>query len=243
MYTRAFGRLVTHSVLPSGATPMPCDGDPLNGPLSTLSAGISFGSSRRPTSLCCATSTIAKPWIIRELDKHPLRRPVGVHLEGDGPDALVERQRPDWFLALLIDDGHQLAAIEPATMNLPSGVTHVLWTPPFVGMFFTRSSDAVSMTSDGSRRQTMPTYTRRLSLLIEMLFGRPLSAIFFTDFGVPAVHRVKRSARLSRRRTGATRWPNAAAPWSSGTPLTLPDDRFFVRIDQIDVVAPRISSG
>ena len=55
-----FGRLVTQSVLPSGATPIPCDGDPLNGPLSCWSTGIS-GSVTRLTSFRCWKSTTAKP--------------------------------------------------------------------------------------------------------------------------------------------------------------------------------------
>ena len=37
--------------------------------------------------------------------------------------------------------------IDPATTNLPSGVTNVLWMPPLVGMVLIFCSDAVSMTS------------------------------------------------------------------------------------------------
>src|SRR6476619_7000211 len=40
-YTLWLVRLVTHNVFPSGATPMPCDGDPLKGPGSRCASGIS----------------------------------------------------------------------------------------------------------------------------------------------------------------------------------------------------------
>ena len=45
---------------------------------------------------------------IRQLHEEPLRRAVGVRLERDWPDAFVE-QRPERFVRLLVDDGHELA--------------------------------------------------------------------------------------------------------------------------------------
>ena len=50
-----------------------------------------------------------------------------------------------------------LSAIEPATANLPSGVTYTLWISPFTAMVFTLVSDAVLMTSTAPGACRMPT--------------------------------------------------------------------------------------
>ena len=86
---------------------------------------------------------------VGDLHEHPLGRAVGIGLERDRPHAVVERHasRPA-HSCLTSMTVICRPAIDPATTNLPSGVTNVLWMPPLVGMRLDAScSDAVSMTS------------------------------------------------------------------------------------------------
>ena len=68
-----------------------------------------------------------------------------------------------------------LLAIDPATANLPSGVTYTLCTSPATGTVAMRFSEDVSMTSSAPGASRMPTYTFRPSFVMSTLFGRPLS--------------------------------------------------------------------
>jgi hypothetical protein len=50
-----------------------------------------------------------EPVEVRDLHEHPSGGSVGVGLEGDGPDAVLEVERPERLLGLLIDDGEVLS--------------------------------------------------------------------------------------------------------------------------------------
>ena len=97
--------------------------------------------------------------------------------------------------------------------------------PPFVGMLFTFSSVFVSMTSTAPGADTIPTYTRAPSLLIEMLFGRPVSGIFLVVCSVlpSTTCRVCSASLLKKKRLPSG---NAAAPWLIGMPLISPTIAF-----------------
>jgi hypothetical protein len=60
---------------------------------------------------------------VGELHEDALGRAVGAGLDRHRAHAEIERQLPDRDLALEIDDGHELAGIEPVIRCLPSGVT------------------------------------------------------------------------------------------------------------------------
>ena len=128
----------------------------MNGPLSTLSAGTSFGSSIRPVSFRCAKSTIANPWKSESWTKIRFVDPSAFVSNASGRTPSLKSVHTVSSVVRSITV-ISLPAMEPATRYLPSGVTYTLWMPPLVGMLFTRSSDAVSMTSTAPGDDTMPT--------------------------------------------------------------------------------------
>ena len=150
------GRLVTQSVFPSGATPRPCDGEALNGPLSTFSAGMSLGSITRPTSFRAAKSTIANPCSSEICTNRRLVEPSGFFSKAIGrtPSLKSVQIGSSVFASMTVITR---PAMDPATTCRPSGVTYTLWMPPLVGIDFTFSSEAASMTSTAPGADTMPT--------------------------------------------------------------------------------------
>src|ERR1051326_8176514 len=73
-----------------------------------------------------------------------------------------------------------LVGIDPATANLPSGVTYTLWIAPFTAMLFTLPSEVVSIRSTAPGASAIATYTCEPSFVTATLLGRPLNGIRFT---------------------------------------------------------------
>src|SRR5216683_4745235 len=74
--TALLGMLVTHSVLLSGATPIPCEGEVAR-PASVSNSVLVAGSVIRATSLRAAKSTTAKPLVSESCTKMRLVEPSG----------------------------------------------------------------------------------------------------------------------------------------------------------------------
>ena len=115
--------LVTHRVLLSGVTPMPCDG-------AVLRPAIGFEVGRRLRQLD-AGDLLALREIdhgeaveVGELREDPLGRAVRVGLDRHRPDAAAHLGLPGDLLGGEIDDGQQRSSrIEPVMTYLLSGVT------------------------------------------------------------------------------------------------------------------------
>src|SRR4029077_13633593 len=117
--------LVTQSVLPSGATPMPCEGAVAR-PASVSNSTDVSGSLILATSLRAAKSTTANPLVSESCTKMRLVDP-------SGPASIVIGRTPRSNGSSQIGTSRsrsmkvkRLAGIEPAMRCLPSGVVDVV---------------------------------------------------------------------------------------------------------------------
>ena len=101
--------LVTHSVLPSGATPMPCEGAVAR-PASVSNSAAVGGSVMRAVSFAGGEIHHREAVEVGQLHENPLGRAVRIGLDGHRADALAEVDLPGHRLGREIDDGDHAGA-------------------------------------------------------------------------------------------------------------------------------------